>query len=104
MRKHPATPVNRQSQTFRDSAEIMGSSTAPPDASALANIDVNPADNGGVSVTHRVKSKPGKEDYSDSSRKTNVFSTPHEAHAHIGKLLGVTSPHAASSTGKGGIQ
>lgn len=106
MRKSPSVPVDKTSQTYTDAAEIMGSGKVPQNPSPtnpqVHSIDVEPAANGGVTVSHRMKTPPptGKNasDYHDPSgpRETNVFSTPAEAHTHIGKLLGV---HAAKAGG-----
>lgn len=96
MRKSPPTPVDRSSQTYNDAADIIGSGKSsavppPPATRGVHNIDITPADNGGVSVTHSMKkaAKAGNEWDTSGPRQTNVFSTPNEAHAHIGHLLGV---------------
>lgn len=96
MRKSPSTPVDRQSQTYNDATDIIGSGKSsavppPPATRGVHNIDITPADNGGVTVSHSMKKAPkaGNEWDTSGPRQTNVFSTPHEAHAHIGKLMGV---------------
>lgn len=106
MRKHPATPVDRQSQTYSDATDIIGSGKSsaippPPATRGLHSIDIEPAANGGVTVSHRMKKTPEKGMDFDTygPRETNVFSTPHEAHAHTGKLLGVHSPHSGGTGG-----
>lgn len=110
MRKTPSVPVDRSSQTYNDASAIIGSGKSsaippPPATREVHSIDVEPAANGGVTVSHRMKNPPptgkGKGEYFDPSgpRETNVFSTPNEAHAHIGHLLGI----GGGGKGAGGL-
>lgn len=97
------------SQTYADAKEIMGSPSptpaAPSGGHGVHNIDITPADNGGVTVNHSMKKSPKKGNEWDTSgpRQTNVFGTPEDAHAHIGKLLGVKGHAPKTGMGGGGL-
>jgi hypothetical protein len=57
----------------------------------LARLEIEPADNGGFTVTHHIKPKKtkSKDGFSPSEYqepKRNVFSTHEEMIAHVGKV------------------
>lgn len=118
MRK--STPgIDPTSQTFADAKGIMAedapnskalrnpSGGSPKVSTGLAKLDsirMEPCENG-CTVTHRDADKPGEkgeELYSSSKNHSNVFAGPNhlaDAHAHIGKLMGLSSGSSHSGGG-----
>lgn len=114
MARRTVQGTDRTSQAFTDAQSLMAptnptnakAAVAPspnPSTQGVHNIDITPADNGGVTVSHSMKKTPKKGNEWDTSgpRQTNVFAGPNEAHDHIGSLLGAAS-HAPHAGGKGG--
>lgn len=112
----PRNPgFDRSSQTFADTQEILGgkspkptptssgadgSPSSVPPGHKLSGMSIDVGDNQGVSVTHTSKPaapKKGEHEFDSRKSSTNVFSTPQEAHAHIGKLLGCPDCGPAST-------
>lgn len=64
--------------------------TTSGDINSLRRVTLEPADNGGYTVTHEPKPVKGKGDAPNDypSDKKHVFGDAKSAHAHLSKLMG----------------
>lgn len=93
-------PPNKQSAGYQIGSSIIGDKgsgrpkapKAPKTGESIAHvpsphISITPATNG-FQVSHAPQSPEGGKDY--QKEQTHVFTSPHEAHAHVGRLLGIS--------------
>lgn len=77
-----------------------GGSISPPQPHNLASISTSFGDNGGVSVTHRLKPTGKQDSYDPRLEQTHMFRDAAEAHSHMGALMGLTALRVGSGERK----